>query len=431
MAATLDAVLTYMEKLGELDTASVEPTPHVLDVTAPLREDRVANTPDEQLLANAPARDGMLLPRPEDHRVSAPHDLSIREAGGVASAVASCPPSELTRGALARIAATEPRPARLPHGDGRRRARRRRATPTGVSRAGDGARRARRHPRRPSRTSSATAGVRTTAGSRILERFVAAVRRHRDARACSAAGAVLVGKANCDEFAMGSSTENSAYGPTRNPWDRRARAGRLVGRLGGGGRGARSASAALGTDTGGSIRLPGVVLRRRRPEADLRAGQPLRRRRLRLVARPGRAVRRARRATARCVLEAIAGHDPRDSTSVAASGAGLRAALATGASRAAHRPPARVLRRGHAAGGRATRCAPRSSTLERLGATVEDVSLPHTEYAIATYYLVATAEASSNLARYDGIRYGTARRPPAAACSRCTGRRAPRASAPR
>ena len=65
MAATLDAVLTYMEKLGELDTASVEPTPHVLDVTAPLREDRVANTPDEQLLANAPARDGMFFRVPK------------------------------------------------------------------------------------------------------------------------------------------------------------------------------------------------------------------------------------------------------------------------------------------------------------------------------------------------------------------------------
>jgi len=247
-----------------------------------------------------------------------------------------------------------------------------------------------------------TAGLRTTAGSRILEQFVPSY----DATVVAGlrrAGAVIVGKLNCDEFAMGSSTENSALGVTRNPWD----GNRVPGGSSGGSGAAVAAGeclASLGTDTGGSIRLPaafcGVAGLKPTYGRVSRYGVIAYASSLDQVGPMARNV-----ADVALVLEAIAGHDPRDSTAsprpvppllidADAGVRGLRLGLPREYFVEGMQPEVE-------AGVRAA-----VGELERLGASVEPVSLPHTEYAIATYYLIATAEASSNLARYDGIRYG-------------------------
>ncbi|TMA33489.1 MAG: Asp-tRNA(Asn)/Glu-tRNA(Gln) amidotransferase subunit GatA [Deltaproteobacteria bacterium] len=247
-----------------------------------------------------------------------------------------------------------------------------------------------------------TKGVRTTAASRILERFVPAYDATVTAR-LRAAGAVVVGKLNCDEFAMGSSTENSALGTTRNPWD----GSRVPGGSSGGSGAAVAAGechAALGTDTGGSVRLPaafcGVVGLKPTYGRVSRYGVIAYASSLDQVGPLARDV-----ADTALMLQAIAGHDAADSTAsprpVPAYGAvleqgvlGLRLGLPREYFVEGMQPEVEA----------GVRAAVRE--LERLGAVVEPVSLPHTEYAIATYYLIATAEASSNLARYDGIRYG-------------------------
>jgi aspartyl-tRNA(Asn)/glutamyl-tRNA(Gln) amidotransferase subunit A len=246
-----------------------------------------------------------------------------------------------------------------------------------------------------------TAGIRTTAGSRMLERFVPAYDATVAAR-LRAAGAVLVGKCNLDEFAMGSSTENSALGVTRNPWDPE----RVPGGSSGGSAAAvaaRECHAALGTDTGGSIRLPagfcGVVGLKPTYGRVSRFGVIAYASSLEQVGPIARDV-----ADAALVLAAIAGHDPRDATSAPrplppldrldGEVRGLRLGL----------PREYFVEGMQPAVETAVRAAVR--VLEGLGAVVEPVSLPHTEHAVATYYLVATAEASSNLARYDGVRYG-------------------------
>jgi aspartyl-tRNA(Asn)/glutamyl-tRNA(Gln) amidotransferase subunit A len=247
-----------------------------------------------------------------------------------------------------------------------------------------------------------TRGVRTTAGSRILERFVPAFNATVTTR-LRAAGAVIVGKLNCDEFAMGSSTENSALGTTRNPWD----AARVPGGSSGGSAVAVAAGqchASLGTDTGGSIRLPaafcGVAGLKPTYGRVSRFGVIAYASSLDQVGPLARDV-----ADVAVVLEAIAGHDGQDSTvstrsvpsyvgTLTGKVQGLRVGLPREYFVEGMQPEVE-------AGVRAA-----IDQLERLGAVVEPVSLPHTEYAIATYYLVATAEASSNLARYDGVRYG-------------------------
>jgi aspartyl-tRNA(Asn)/glutamyl-tRNA(Gln) amidotransferase subunit A len=247
-----------------------------------------------------------------------------------------------------------------------------------------------------------TAGVRTTASSRILERFVPAYDATVVAR-LRRAGAVVVGKLNCDEFAMGSSTENAALGVTRNPWD----PDRVPGGSSGGSGAAVAAGechAALGTDTGGSVRLPaaycGVVGLKPTYGRVSRWGVVAYASSLDQVGPLARDV-----ADVALVLEAIAGHDPADSTAsprpvppylseIEGGVRGLRLGL----------PREYFVEGIEPEVDEAVRAAVR--TLERLGASVETVSLPHTEYAIATYYLIATAEASSNLARYDGVRYG-------------------------
>jgi aspartyl-tRNA(Asn)/glutamyl-tRNA(Gln) amidotransferase subunit A len=247
-----------------------------------------------------------------------------------------------------------------------------------------------------------TAGVRTTAASRILETFVPSY----DATVVSRlrrAGAIIVGKLNCDEFAMGSSTENSALGVTRNPWDGE----RVPGGSSGGSAtavAAREVPAALGTDTGGSIRLPaafcGVVGIRPTYGRVSRFGVIAYASSLDQVGPLARDV-----ADAALVLEVIAGHDPADSTASPVPVPSYGDALASGVRGMRLGLPKEYFVEGMQpevadAVGAAVR------ELERLGAVVEPVSLPHTEYAIATYYLIATAEASSNLARYDGVRYG-------------------------
>jgi aspartyl-tRNA(Asn)/glutamyl-tRNA(Gln) amidotransferase subunit A len=247
-----------------------------------------------------------------------------------------------------------------------------------------------------------TAGVETTAGSRILEGFVppfdaTAVSRLRDA------GAVLVGKLNMDEFAMGSSTENSAFGPCRNPYD--------LSRTPGGSSGGSAASVAarqvfgsLGTDTGGSIRQPaslcGVVGVKPTYGRVSRYGVIAFASSLDQVGPLARTVE-----DAAVLLGAVAGHDPRDQTSSPLPVPDYLAGLEGGA-RGLRIGVPREWFGGGAEAGVERRVREALAAYERMGATLVDVELPHSRYGIAAYYLVAPAEASSNLARYDGVRFG-------------------------
>ena len=252
-----------------------------------------------------------------------------------------------------------------------------------------------------------TRGLKTTAASRILADFVppfdaAVVERLRDA------GAVIVGKTNCDEFAMGSSNENSAFGPVQNP----AAPGRAPGGSSGGSAAAVAAdlcAAALGTDTGGSIRQPaaltGTVGLKPTYGRVSRFGVVAFASSLDQVGPMGKTTWGVAR-----VLETIAGHDPRDSTSAARPVGGYCAAARRGPEAVAGMRLGVPREYMGSEGGiqPAVKEAVHGAidALRDAGAEIVEVSLPHTEYAIATYYLIATAEASSNLARYDGMRYG-------------------------
>jgi aspartyl-tRNA(Asn)/glutamyl-tRNA(Gln) amidotransferase subunit A len=247
-----------------------------------------------------------------------------------------------------------------------------------------------------------TRGVRTTAGSRILSNYkppytATAVER------LEAAGAIIVGKTNCDEFAMGSSNENSAYGPVKNPWD----TSRVPGGSSGGSAVAVAsgmAMAALGSDTGGSIRQPaslcGVVGLKPTYGRVSRYGLIAFGSSLDQIGPFANSVEDVAQ-----VMNIIAGRDPLDSTS---------SDIGTDDYLTAIRGDVRGLRVG----------VPREyygegldrevrekieaaiEKFKELGAEIIDIRLPHTEYAVPVYYLIATAEASSNLARYDGVRYG-------------------------
>jgi aspartyl-tRNA(Asn)/glutamyl-tRNA(Gln) amidotransferase subunit A len=247
-----------------------------------------------------------------------------------------------------------------------------------------------------------TRGVRTTAGSRILSDFVPPYDATAVAR-LENAGAVVLGKTNCDEFAMGSSNENSAYGPVRNPRDRE----RVPGGSSGGSAAAVAAGtavAALGSDTGGSIRQPaafcGVVGLKPTYGRVSRYGLIAFASSLDHVGPITRSVR-----DAAILLRHIAGRDPLDSTSADVAAPDYEAAL---------EQPVRGLRVGVAKEyfGEGLDADVRSAveaTIQRLahaGCEIAEVSLPHTAYAIPAYYVIATAEASANLARYDGVRYG-------------------------
>lgn len=248
----------------------------------------------------------------------------------------------------------------------------------------------------------ATRGVRTTCASKILENFVPPY----DATVIAklrAAGAVFLGKANMDEFAMGSSTENSAFGPTRNPYD----LARVPGGSSGGSAAAVAAGeclAALGTDTGGSIREPasfcGVVGLKPTYSRVSRYGVIAYASSLDQVGPFAKTVR-----DVAIVLSEIAGVDPRDSTCSARPVPNYELALTGKADAIRIGVPREFFVEGMEG---AVEDAVHSALkqFETLGARVVEVSLPHTEYAVAAYYLIATAEASANLARYDGIRYG-------------------------
>ncbi len=247
-------------------------------------------------------------------------------------------------------------------------------------------------------------GAPTTAGSRILEYFTppydaSAVKRLKDA------GAIILGKTNTDEFAMGSSTENSAYFTTRNPWDLDC----VPGGSSGGSAAAVAAGeclGALGTDTGGSVRQPaalcGVVGLKPSYGRVSRYGLIAFASSLDQIGVLTKDVR-----DAALLLSAIAGHDPRDATSMDTPSPDYAQALSGDVG--LHGVRVGVPREYFVEGMQpAVETAVRAA-LDRmadLGAEIRPVTLPHTEYALPVYYLIAPAEASANLARYDGVRYG-------------------------
>ncbi len=247
-----------------------------------------------------------------------------------------------------------------------------------------------------------TRGVRTTCGSRMLEEYVpvydaTVVKRLR------AQGLTMVGKANMDEFAMGSSTENSAFFPTRNPWD----LGRVPGGSSGGSAAAVAAGEAvwaLGSDTGGSIRQPasfcGLVGLKPTYGLVSRYGLVAFASSLDQVGPITRDVR-----DCAVLLSLLAGHDPLDSTSLPVKAPDYLAALEGGVRGLRVGVPRELMQEGLTDGvreavGKALRL------LEEMGAEVAEASLPNLDYALSAYYIIAPAEASSNLARFDGVRYG-------------------------
>ncbi len=247
-----------------------------------------------------------------------------------------------------------------------------------------------------------TRGTVTTCGSKILENYVPPF----DATAVErleAAGAVILGKTNCDEFAMGSSNENSAYGAVKNP----VAMGRVPGGSSGGSAAAVAAGlavAALGTDTGGSIRQPGSFC-----GVPAMMGSYGRVSRYGLIAfassldRIGPFANNVKDVAA--ILEVIAGRDAHDSTSTTAPVPAYSAEVKKSVKGLRVGIPREYFGDGMDAGVRG-KIEAGIEILRKLGCELIDIRMPHTDYAIATYYIIATAEASSNLARYDGVRFG-------------------------
>ena len=247
-----------------------------------------------------------------------------------------------------------------------------------------------------------TAGVKTTCGSKMLENFISPY----DATViekCNGAGLVMLGKTNMDEFAMGSSNETSYFGPVKNPWD--------ITRTPGGSSGgssacvaARIAPIATGTDTGGSIRQPAAL-------AGITGLKPTYGR----VSRYGMiafassldqaGILSQTAEDAAILLNAIAGHDERDSTSINQAVPDYTASLNDSLKGCVIGLPEEYFTDGIEAGV-ASAIQDSIKVYEKLGATFKKISLPHTDLATSAYYVIAPAEASSNLARYDGVRYG-------------------------
>jgi aspartyl-tRNA(Asn)/glutamyl-tRNA(Gln) amidotransferase subunit A len=247
-----------------------------------------------------------------------------------------------------------------------------------------------------------TRGVRTTASSRILESFVPPYSATVVER-LEAAGAVVIGKTNCDEFAMGSSTENSAFGPARNPWA----TDRIPGGSSGGSAIAVAAGMtplALGSDTGGSIRQPaalcGVVGLKPTYGRVSRYGLLAYASSLDQIGPLAHHV-----ADAALTLTAIAGADPNDATSVPEPVPDFTASLTGDVRGARVGVPRQLIEAGVDPDVRRAVLTALEVLVAR-GASLVDIDLPHAGAAIPVYYLIATAEASSNLARYDGVRYG-------------------------
>jgi aspartyl-tRNA(Asn)/glutamyl-tRNA(Gln) amidotransferase subunit A len=247
-----------------------------------------------------------------------------------------------------------------------------------------------------------TRGVRTTCGSKILEHYVPPY----DATAVErleAAGAVILGKTNCDEFAMGSSNENSAFGPVRNP--------EAMDRVPGGSSGGSAAAvaaglavASLGTDTGGSIRQPGSFC-----GIPAMMGSYGRVSRYGLIAfassldRIGPFATNARDVAA--ILKVIAGRDANDSTSTTAPVPDYQAVMDTPVKGMRIGIPKEYFGEGMDEEVR-KKIEAGIEVFKKLGCQLHQIHMAHTDFAIATYYIIATAEASSNLARFDGVRYG-------------------------
>src|SRR6202166_5071411 len=247
-----------------------------------------------------------------------------------------------------------------------------------------------------------TRGVRPTCGSKILEHYLPPYDATAGER-LEAAGAVILGKTNCDEFAMGSSNENSAYGAVRNP----EAPDRVPGGSSGGSAAAVAAGlavASLGTDTGGSIRQPGSFC-----GIPAMMGSYGRVSRYGLIAfassldRIGPFTTNVRDVAA--ILHVIAGRDPHDSTSTTAPVPDYRAELGNPVKGLRLGIPKEYFGEGMDAGVR-SKIEAGIEVFKKLGCELVEIRMPHTDYAIATYYIIATAEASSNLARYDGVRYG-------------------------
>lgn len=248
----------------------------------------------------------------------------------------------------------------------------------------------------------ATQGTETTCGSKILKGFIppydaTVINRLKDA------GAIIIGKTNMDEFAMGSSTENSAFGPTHNPWDLE----RVPGGSSGGSAAAVAADetfVALGTDTGGSVRQPaslcGMVGLKPTYGRVSRYG-------LIAYASSLDQIGPITKDVTDCalIMKVISGHDRMDSTSVNLGVPDYLKSCQVGIKGIKIGVPKEYFIEGI---DREVKDALDKALkiFEKLGARIEEVSLPHTEYSLPTYYLIATAEASSNLARYDGVQYG-------------------------
>lgn len=246
-----------------------------------------------------------------------------------------------------------------------------------------------------------TRGIETNCSSRILSGYTppydaTVIERLKEE------GAIIVGKTNMDEFAMGTSTETSYFGPTRNPWD----LDRVPGGSSGGSAAAVAAGeapAALGSDTGGSIRCPasfcGIVGLKPTYGLVSRYGLVSYANSLEQIGPLALTVE-----DAALVLDVIAGHDPRDSTSADSPG-GYLSALDRGVDGLTLGVPEEYF--GEGVNPKVERSVwDAISKLEELGASWKEVSLPHTKYALAAYYIIAMSEASSNLARFDGLRYG-------------------------
>ena len=254
-----------------------------------------------------------------------------------------------------------------------------------------------------------TEGVETTAGSNILKGFNPPYESTVTAKLW-ADGAVMLGKINCDEFAMGSSNETSAYGPVVSPWTGTGADDVVPGGSSGGSAAsvaARSSLLATGTDTGGSIRQPaafcGVV------GLKPTYGRCSRRGIVAFASSLDQAGPLARTVEdAALMLQSMAGHDPGDSTSVAEPMPDLLAGLEEGVKGMTVGIPSEYTMEGAGDGMEAIAALWEEGRrwLEDAGAKCVEVSLPHTKYALPTYYIIAPAEASSNLARYDGVRYG-------------------------
>jgi aspartyl-tRNA(Asn)/glutamyl-tRNA(Gln) amidotransferase subunit A len=248
-----------------------------------------------------------------------------------------------------------------------------------------------------------TRGVRTTCGSRILENFTPPYDAYVMQR-LNAQQAVVVGKLNMDEFAMGSTTEHSAFHATKNPWDVR----RIPGGSSGGSAAAVAADmclAALGSDTGGSIRQPashcGVVGLKPTYGRVSRFGLVAFASSLDQIGPLTKTVE-----DSALMLQAIAGHDPNDATSVPDPVPDYEAALGAGIKGMKIGIPKSYFSMEGLDGQVAAAVQSAIDTLRGLGAETVEVELPHTEYGVAAYYLIAPSEASSNLARYDGVKYG-------------------------